>query len=56
MTLLEEAETFTISYGRNNYCGPCALAYVLKTDPDSAAALLRKASGKRSIRECQTDS
>ncbi|MHB1743774.1 MAG: hypothetical protein ACYCRE_03265 [Acidobacteriaceae bacterium] len=27
-----------------------ALAYVLKTGPDSAAALLRKVSGKRSIR------
>ena len=35
MTILEEAETFTIPYGRNNYCGPCALAYVLKTDTDS---------------------
>ena len=50
MTLLEEAETFTIPYGRNNYCGPCALSYVLKTDPDSAAALLHHVNGKRRIR------
>ena len=50
MTPLEETEPFTIPYGRNNYCGPCALAYVLETDPDKAAALLRKTSGTRSIR------
>ncbi len=50
MTLLEETEPFTIPYGRNNYCGPCALAYVLGSDPGSAAALLRRMSGKRSIR------
>jgi len=50
MTPPEATETFTIPFGRNNYCGPCALAYVLGSDPDSAAALLRKMSGKRSIR------
>ena len=50
MKSMEGTTSFTIPYGRNNYCGPCALAYVLKTDSDSAAALLRKVSGKRSIR------
>lgn len=43
-------EEYTIPFGKNNYCGPCALAYVLRTDPDSAAALLREVSGKRAIR------
>jgi hypothetical protein len=40
---------YTIPYGRNHYCGPAALAYVLRSDPDHAAGLLRKVSGKRSI-------
>jgi hypothetical protein len=42
-------ESFTIPYGRNHYCGPAALAYVLRSDPDEAARLLRQVSGKRSI-------
>lgn len=50
MNPVEQTEPFTIPYGRNNYCGPCALAYVLGSDPDSAAALLRRISGTRSIR------
>lgn len=40
MTLLEETEPFTIPYGRNNYCGPCALAYVLGSDPDGVKTRL----------------
>jgi len=43
-------EEYTIPFGRNNYCGPCALAYILRTDPDAAAAKLREVSGKRAIR------
>lgn len=43
-------DEYTIPFGRNNYCGPCALAYVLRTDPDTAAARLRAVSGKRAIR------
>lgn len=43
-------DDYTIPFGRNNYCGPCALAYVLRTDPDTAAAKLREVSGKRAIR------
>ena len=42
-------EHYTIPFGRNEYCGPAALAYLLRTDPDTAARKLRDASGKRAI-------
>lgn len=41
---------YFIPFGNNRYCGPAALAYLLRTDPDAAAALLRWVSGKRAIR------
>jgi hypothetical protein len=44
-----ETEAFTIPFGRNRYCGPAALAYVMRSDPDTAARLLRDVSGKRKI-------
>jgi hypothetical protein len=43
-------ERFTIPYGKNTYCGPAALAYILRESPDVAAARLRDVSGRRSIR------
>lgn len=43
-------DEYTIPFGRNNYCGPCALAYLLRTDPDTASAKLRYVSGKRAIK------
>lgn len=47
---LTDDDEYTIPFGNNNYCGPCALAYILRTDPDTAAAKLREVSGKRAIR------
>lgn len=41
---------YTIPKGSNSYCGPAALAYITRTDPDTAAYRFRKASGKRAIR------
>lgn len=43
-------DAYTIPYGRNSYCGPAALAYVLRSDPDRAAQRLREVTGKRSIK------
>lgn len=42
-------EQFTIPYGSNTYCGPAALAYVTRTDPDTAARHLRRVGNKRAI-------
>jgi hypothetical protein len=41
---------YTIPYGRNSYCGPAALAYVGRSDPDTITARLRALSGKRAIK------
>lgn len=38
----------------NRYCGPAALAAMTGMNTGEAAALLRKVSGKPSIRGCQT--
>jgi hypothetical protein len=37
---------YTIPYGKNTWCGPAALAYLLRTDPDAAAACIRKITGR----------
>lgn len=41
---------YEIPFGKNNWCGPAALAYVLRTDPDTAAAEIRKAGGRTAIK------
>lgn len=41
---------YEIPYGNNGYCGPTALAYLTRSDPDTAAKLLREVTGKRAIR------
>jgi len=47
---MTEAEEYTIPYGsKNRYCGPNALAYLMCSDPDTAARLLRKVSRKKAI-------
>jgi hypothetical protein len=43
------AEPYAIPFNGNRFCGPAALAYVTRSDPDSAARLLREVSGKRAI-------
>ncbi len=43
-------ENFTIPTGSNSYCGPAALAYLTRTDPDTAAALFRFWGRKRAIK------
>lgn len=49
MSVEESTEEYTIPFTKNRFCGPAALAYVMRSDPDTAAALLRKVSGKRAI-------
>jgi hypothetical protein len=46
---MTESELYEIPYGKNTYCGPAALAYLMRSDPDTAARLLRKVSGKKAI-------
>lgn len=41
---------FTIPRGSNSYCGPAVLAYITRTDPDTAAAHFRRWSRKKAIR------
>lgn len=41
---------FTIPVGSNHYCGPAALAYIMRSHPDEAARIFRRLSGKRAIR------
>jgi hypothetical protein len=52
MVSVEETpmQSYTIPRGHNSYCGPSALAYLTRTDPDYAAAQFRKWSHKRSIK------
>lgn len=50
---LENTE-YTIPFGKNRYCGPAALAYLLRTCPDTAAYILRDVTGRRAI--CGTNS
>jgi hypothetical protein len=45
-----DQERFTIPFGRNDYCGPVALAYLTRTNPDVAAAALRAVCGRQAIR------
>ncbi len=40
---------YTIPHGRNHYCGPAALAYLLRTCPDTAAYILRDVTKRRAI-------
>lgn len=40
---------YTIPHGKNRYCGPAALAYLLRTCPDTAAYILRDITKKRAI-------
>ncbi|HEX5426614.1 MAG TPA: hypothetical protein VFW94_23960 [Candidatus Acidoferrales bacterium] len=48
-------DTYTIPYGRNSYCGPAALAYVTRTDPDTAAAHLRRWGRLRAVKGVSND-
>jgi hypothetical protein len=41
--------SYTIPHGRNHYCGPAALAYLLRTCPDTAAYILRDVTKRRAI-------
>jgi hypothetical protein len=41
---------FTVPFGGNRYCGPFALAHILRTDTNRASAELRKVSGKRYVK------
>jgi hypothetical protein len=40
---------YTIPHGKNHYCGPAALAYLLRTCPDTAAYILREVTKRRAI-------
>ena len=47
--MVGEAERFTIPFVGNTYCGPAALAYLLRSDPGTAARHIRLFTGKRSV-------
>jgi hypothetical protein len=49
-TVMTESELYEIPYGKNTYCGPAALAYLMRSDPDTAARLLREVSGTPAIK------